>query len=275
MLEFLEFGIGAMKEPQILGEERKRALATLTKSLGLDIQDVSLINRAFIHTSYANEMHLAEHLNNERLEFLGDAVLGFLVSEYLYKHSKTLREGDLSKMKARVVCQKVLARRATEIGLGNYLLLGRGEELSGGRYRDSILADCLEALVGAVLLECGMDVVREFLHANLSQEMERVRRGKGHVTDHKSILQEAVQKELNLLPKYRVVRTVGPDHDPTFEVTVSTRDVVLGMGQGKSKKDAEQLAAQNALENIPAAFNEIRGNMNMEKPTEGSNQCGK
>ncbi|HNT35339.1 MAG TPA: ribonuclease III [bacterium] len=264
-----------MKEPHLLGEERTRAISALAKTLALEIQDVTLLNRAFIHTSYANETHLAEHLNNERLEFLGDAVLGFLVSEYLYRHSKTLREGDLSKMKARIVCQKVLARRAREIGLGNYLLLGRGEELSGGRYRDSILADCFEAVVGAVLLECGIDTVREFVHQNLSQEMERVRRGKGHVTDYKSILQEVVQKELNLLPKYRVVRTVGPDHDPTFEVTVSAKETILGMGQGKCKKEAEQLAAQNALENIPAALNEIRSNMNLEQPTQSVPPGGK
>jgi len=241
-----------------LGEERKRAMLALAMNLGFEVQNVEIFNKAFIHTSYANENNLQEHLNNERLEFLGDSVIGFLVSEFLFKHSKTLREGDLSKMKSRVVCQKILARRAREIGLGNYLLLGRGEELSGGRYRDSILADCFEAVVGAVFLECGIDSARDFVHKHLTLEIDRVRRGKGDVTDHKSVLQEILQKEFNQLPRYRAVRTGGPDHDPTFEVSVSIRNFLLGTGQGKNKKSSEQLAAQNALENIAMSLNEIK-----------------
>lgn len=249
--------------------ERRRTMQALAKSLGLDVQDLEKFNKAFIHTSYSNENDLAEYKNNERLEFLGDSVLGFLVSEYLYQHSKTMREGELSKLKARVVCQKVLARLARELGLGNSLLLGRGEELSGGRFRDSILADCFEAVVGAIYLTCGIEEARKFIHGQLVGEINRAKKGKGEASDHKSKLQELIQKEMNQLPRYRVVKADGPDHDPTFEVEVTIQDHILGVGQGKNKKDAEQLAAQQALENTPAVLNEIRSADSL--PAEG---CG-
>ena len=234
----------------LLTEERKRVLQAFAKNLGLEIRDFAAFNRAFVHSSYANENSVAEHLNNERLEFLGDSVIGFMVTEYLYLHSPMMREGELSKLKSLIVCQKILAQRARELGLGNYLLLGRGEELSGGRYRDSILANCFEALVGAVLMTCGLEHARGFVFDQLISEIFEEEIGNKRLTDYKSTLQELAQKDLNQLPKYKVIRTQGPDHNPTFEVAVCITDHVLATGEGKSKKSAEQLAARRALKNL-------------------------
>lgn len=204
-----------------------------------------LYQQALVHTSYVNE-HPEEALeSNERMEFLGDAVLQLVVGEYLYNAYGSLPEGELTRVRSAVVSTPALAAKGAELGLGKLLLLGKGEEQSGGRSRPSLLENAMEAVVGAVFLDGGMGKARSFVLKSLSQEMAEAARGEAR-RDWKTSLQEASQQK-GLMPTYHVVGESGPDHDKTFDVAVLLGGKEAGRGRGRSKKEAEQAAARAAL----------------------------
>lgn len=212
--------------------------------------DESLLDEALTHKSFVNECKDEEAKHNERLEFLGDAVLSLIVSEYLVVRYGHLSEGALSKLKAKLVSESSLAGAARRLDLGAHLKLGRGEELSKGRQKTSILADALEAVIAAVYLDGGLEASRAFTIASLTEELQRIDsvQVKPGEEDYKTRFQEWCQKQYNLLPRYVTVHECGPDHQKRFDVEVCVGDRVVGMGQGHSKKVAEQLAAKQALE---------------------------
>jgi len=229
-----------------LSPERLEQLEQLGKRLGLPNIDPLLLHEALCHSSYANEQTDLANYGNERLEFLGDSVVGFVITEALFLRYPHLREGDLSKIKSIVVSKRILAERTESLGLSTYLLLGRGEERTGGRKRFSILGNLFESIVGAIYLSEGMEVAKEFVLDQLSDEVERASVGESLV-DYKSTLQERVQQGYGVLPTYRLVGSVGPDHDKEFTVEVYIGGNLLSEGTGKSKKRAEKSAAANAL----------------------------
>lgn len=211
----------------------------LEKSIGYTFKDKSLLKAAMTHSSYANE-NKGNIPYNERLEFLGDAVLQLITSEKLFKESSHMAEGKMSKQRAALVCEEALAGYSAEIQLGQFLLLGKGEEASGGRNRPSILADAFEALIGAMFLDGGMDVAKKFV-------LRFVDAAHLSLQDYKTLLQEIIQKNPGERLSYVVSGEYGPDHDKSFEVQVHLNSNVIGKGTGKSKKQAEQAAAKEAL----------------------------
>ncbi len=215
---------------------------TLSQRLGYTFSRVELLAQAFVHESLVNE-GLAE-ASNERLEFLGDSVVGLVVADYLFRHNPDLPEGQLAQMKSYLVSKKHLAICAGRLGLGDYLKVGKGEALSGGRRRESLLANCLEAVLGAIFLDGGFNQARRAILRFLSEDMDK---GTGSLKDAKTRLQERVQAVFNAVPDYRVVVERGPSHDPHFEVEVCFGEEVLGRGEGSSKRDASQVAAQAAI----------------------------
>ncbi len=217
----------------------------LEKTIGYSFKDKELVKLATMHSSYGNDHKLGRLHNNERLEFLGDAVLEVTVSESLYFDYKNKPEGELTKMRASIVCEPTLAQVARDIDLPKFLLLGRGEEHTGGRYRDSITSDALEALIGAIYLDGGFANAKEFVQMFILNDIET----KQLFYDSKTILQEQVQKEYHVTLEYVLIEESGPDHSKTFKVEVRLGDEVLGTGIGKSKKSAEQQAAFQALMN--------------------------
>ncbi len=221
-------------------------LKALEQSIGITFNEPALLELAFVHRSHLNESKRFTE-SNERLEFLGDAVLSFVTSEYLYTTYPEYPEGTLTNIRSTLVKTKSLAGVAQTLGLGSLLLLSRGEESSGGRTNESLLADCYEALLGAIYLDSGIDTVRAFLKNTLLLKTEEIIRTKSYV-DFKSLLQEIIQEKTKVSPLYRVTKSEGPDHNKTFWVEVLTEGTVVGSGQGKSKQEAEQSAAQDALE---------------------------
>lgn len=215
----------------------------LAARIGVEAHRPELWQQALNHKSAQQEMGLP---SNERLEFLGDAVLGLTVAGHLYRLHPDLAEGELTKLKAAAVSESVLAKVARELDLGSYLTLSRGEDQSGGRNRVSILADGLEAVFGAVYLDRGMTMARQVILKLLERHLRAIERAE-HELDYKTLLQERVQELHRTPPTYRVVAESGPDHDRTFAVEVRVAGHVLGRGVGKSKKQAEQAAAQEAL----------------------------
>jgi len=230
-------------------QERIKRLRQLERELGLSFQQLDLLNRVLTHTSYTNENRKNGLEHNERLEFLGDAVLELVVSDYLYRKYPQALEGELTRLRAAVVCEGVLARKAKELKLGDYLLVGRGEAMSGGRERPSILADVFEAIVGAVYLDQGLNSAQQFILAQLTAEIEMAQINRCFCYhDYKTALQEYVQKHHHgATLAYTVVGEQGPDHAKLFSIEVKLDDLVLGEGSGKSKKEAEQVAAAQAL----------------------------
>ena len=214
--------------------------------MGFRIKTKDILDHAFRHTSYVNEHDMQTYEGNERLEFLGDSILGFVVTEYLYRSYPEWSEGVLSKIKSIVVSKKILAQRSLVLGLGNYIKLGKGEDLSGGRKREGILADSFESLVGAIHISGGIRASRAFVLRQLKKEIKRAAEGNS-IRDYKSELQEITQRDMGQIPKYRVINTTGPDHDKTFEVEVRLKGILLGKGKGKSKKSSEQAAAEKGL----------------------------
>ncbi len=216
----------------------------LENAIGYRFQNISLLQNALTHSSYANERWHNSLLSNERLEFLGDSVLGMLVAEYLYRNFPNRPEGELTRMRADMVCEQTLAAAANRIGLGGHLLLGHGEEQGGGRSRSSILADAMESVIAACFLDGGMGaalgVVQKFI-------LVEVPVTKLHNADYKTSLQELVQKKKNQVLSYALVGQSGPDHDKQFVVEVSLNGNVVGQGTGSSKKRAEQDAARAAI----------------------------
>ncbi|RMG92956.1 MAG: ribonuclease III [Candidatus Dadabacteria bacterium] len=226
--------------------ERRENLRDLEEALGYLFETPDLLDQALTHKSYANERGSGIR-DNERLEFLGDAVLDLVVSHLLYDLRPPLTEGKMSKVRAFLVSEPSLAEVARSFGLGRYLLLGKGEEQTGGREKPSILSGAFEALVAAIYLDGGFDLAREFVDAVFRPLLEAEGPG-GLDRDFKTRLQEHCQGRYGTAPTYRLVGEWGPDHDKTFEVEIRLGNRVLGRGRGRSKKEAEQRAAQGALD---------------------------
>ncbi len=216
----------------------------LEEAIGYHFKNPELIHEALSHSSYANEKKKQRH-SNERLEFLGDSVLSVVVSQYLFKHHPDLPEGELTRIRAALVCEKSLHKFALKIKLGNYLLLGKGEEHTGGRERPSILADAFEAVIAAVYLDGGLEAARthimHFIPKTIPENRSML------FGDYKTALQEVIQKNPEEKIDYKLIEESGPDHNKTFVVEVCLNSNVIGKGIGKSKKEAEQMAAQEAL----------------------------
>lgn len=218
-------------------------LRLLEEKIGYTFNDRHLLKKAMIHSSYANEQHLPKYECNERLEFLGDAVLELISSEFLFYEYKKMPEGELTKTRASMVCEPALAFCAKEIQLGTYLLLGKGEEATGGRKRDSITSDALEALIGAIYIDGGFANAKEFVLKFVLNDLEH----KKLFYDSKTILQEIVQANFSEGISYHLVGEEGPDHDKSFQVVVKIGEEEYGSGKGRTKKAAEQKAAYQAI----------------------------
>ena len=222
-------------------------ISDLESAIGYRFENISLLQNALAHSSYANERWHNSLMSNERLEFLGDSILGMTVADYLYRTFPDRPEGELTRMRADMVCEKTLAAVANRIGLGQHLLLGHGEEQGGGRKRESILADAVESVIAACYLDGGVEpaaaFIRQFILCDVPVK-------KLHNVDYKTTLQELVQQKKNQVLAYTLVGESGPDHDKQFVVKVSLNDKVVGKGSGRSKKKAEQDAARVAIENL-------------------------
>lgn len=219
----------------------------LSDTINYSFKNESLLKTALTHSSYANE-HRDRHLqNNERLEFLGDSILGLVSADYMFNHYPNLPEGELTKLRAAVVCEQTLCEIAKELGLDKEILLGKGEEAGGGRARPSILADAVEAVLGAIYLDGGMDAARKFVLSFIPKKAELAEHG-GAFKDYKTALQEIVQKNRQETLSYHLSGESGPDHDKRFNVQVLLNSNIFAEGSGKSKKEAEQMAAKHALE---------------------------
>lgn len=220
----------------------------LEQTIGVSFTNKSLLRQAFIHRSFLNEDKTAKE-SNERLEFLGDAILSFCTSQFLYKTYPNYPEGTLTNIRSSLVKTTSLSEAAKTLHLGELLLLSHGEEDSGGRNNSSLLADCFEALLGAMYLDQGIDVVRSFLEAHLFSNAQTIIDQKSYI-DYKSLLQEIIQEQSRISPTYRVTKSEGPDHAKTFWIDAVIGEKILGNGEGKSKQEAEQHAASNALEKM-------------------------
>ena len=219
----------------------------LETAIGYRFKNITLLQNALTHSSYANERWHNSLLSNERLEFLGDSILGMTVAEYLYRNFPDRPEGELTRMRADMVCEKALAKVAARIELGGQMMLGNGEEQSGGRNRDSILADAVESVIAACFLDGGMDAARQFIDRFVLVEVPVQ---KMHNADYKTALQELIQQKKNQVLTYVLIGESGPDHDKRFEVEVRLNGNPIGTGSGSSKKRAEQDAARCALEKM-------------------------
>jgi ribonuclease-3 len=228
-------------------------LASLQQSLGISFNDPSLLEQAVVHSSYVNENPGLAPVSNERLEFLGDAILGLVTAEKLYRDFPHFSEGEMTKLRAALIRRDTLARMARAANLGDYLYLGKGEEASGGRGKSANLAGALEAIIAAVFLDQGLTAARDFVLRLLVPELPKVT-SQGAGIDYKSQLQELVQAEHQLIPAYHIVEATGPDHAKEFTIEVKAGNTVLGRGSGKSKKTAETEAACAALEQLSTNF---------------------
>ena len=218
-------------------------LHELEKRIGYRFRDFSLLEHAMSHSSYANEKKKGHLGSNERLEFLGDAVLELVSSTFLFEKYRELSEGELTRKRASLVCEPSLAACARDCGVQQFLLLGKGEEMTGGRSRDSLVSDALEALIGAIYLDGGLANAKEFILRVVLSDVEN----RELFYDSKTILQELVQEHGNNPLRYQLIREEGPDHNKMFTVEVSVEDKVLGVGSGHTKKAAEQAAAYEAV----------------------------
>jgi len=226
-----------------LEPERKKQLAAFQKAAGIRFKSPALLNLSFVHRSVSNEA--GTRFNNERLEFLGDSILGAVCATLLYQKYPDKTEGDLAKVKSVTVSEEVLSAVAKVLQIDTMLLLGKGEELSGGRSKKTILADTLEAIIGALYLDSGYKTVFSFINRCFSPEIERIV-GDDYHRDYKSLLQEMCQRDFRSYPHYRMIKCSGPDHDHTFWMEVSVGGTVYGPGIGRNKKAAEQEAARMA-----------------------------
>ena len=217
----------------------------LENAIGYRFHNISLLQNALAHSSYANERWHDSLKSNERLGFLGDSILGMVVADHLYRNFANRPEGELTRMRADMVCEKALAQVANQIGLGEHLLLGKGEEQGGGRGRDSILADAVESIIAACYLDGGMEAAKSFISRFVLVNVPVSRLTNA---DYKTALQELVQQKRNQVLTYTMVGESGPDHDKRFEVELTLNGQVVGHGIGSSKKRAEQDAARNAME---------------------------
>ena len=221
---------------------KQEKLLEFQKKTGYEFKNTDLLITALTHSSYSNENRLKKYMCNERLEFLGDAVLELISSEQIYKENPTKPEGDMTRIRASWVCEPTLALCARDIDLGDYVMLGRGEDLTGGRERDSILSDTLEATIGAVYLDGGFEKAREYINRHILNDIEK----KKLFYDSKTILQEIVQGE-HLDMEYELLKEEGPDHNKSFKVSVFIGKKEYGIGCGRTKKAAEQDAAYKTI----------------------------
>ncbi len=215
----------------------------LEAGLGYTFRDRKILENALSHSSYANE-HRDGRTSNERLEFLGDSVLGFVVADFLYRKYPDKPEGDLTRIRADLVCERNLAKCAATIHLGDFLLLGHGEEHSGGRKRDSIVSDAMESVLAAAYLDGGFEAAKGIIERLILTELPSGRPGN---FDYKTLFQELVQREKDQVIRYDLVEESGPDHDKVFTVEVRRNEIIVGRGSGRSKKKAEQAAAEQAV----------------------------
>jgi ribonuclease-3 len=228
-------------------------LAALQQTLGISFNDLSLLEQALVHSSYVNENPGIAPADNERLEFLGDAILGFIVAEELYQRFPQFSEGEMTRLRSSLVRQDALSRIARTISLGDYLYLGRGEEASGGRRKPANLAGALEAVIAAIFFDRGLSVARDFVLKTADKELNKML-SQGIEADDKSQLQELIQARQQQTPIYKVTEATGPAHDRRFIVEVKVGNSVLGRGAGKSKKAAEAEAARSALAQLSTDF---------------------
>ena len=234
--------------PPTVNSVRKKELQLFEKNAGIRFRKLDFLNLAFSHRSFANESK-ENFDNNEKLEFLGDSVLGLVVSEYLYRNMPGKAEGDLARIKSFVVSEDTLADVSRTLKVDNFVLIGKGEEYSGGRKKKAILADCMEAIIGAYFLDSGFANAKKFILKIIVPEINKVIENK-HKKDYKTLLQEYSQKNFKTYPKYTLVRKSGPDHDRTFWIEVTVNGKNYGPGSGKNKKEAEQKAACIAYEDL-------------------------
>ncbi|PRR80281.1 Ribonuclease 3 [Clostridium liquoris] len=231
--------------------ENKRYRKELEYKLGIVFKDESLLNVALTHSSYANQKKHVKY--NERLEFLGDSVLQLVITEYLFMNYKEKSEGELSKKRALIVCENSLFEVAQRWKLGEYMIMSKGEELTGGRYRASILADCVEAIIAAIYLDRGIEVAKTFILGNFKGIIDRAMKNE-IVLDYKTKLQERLQEHGDIDIRYDLIKFEGPPHRRKFFMQVQIDDSILGKGEGYSKKEAEQNAAKEAIKNMEEKY---------------------
>lgn len=225
---------------------QQKPLEELEQKIGYSFQDKRLLKQALTHSSFANEQKINKYDDYERLEFLGDAVLELVSSEFLFQENAKMTEGQLTRMRASMVCEQALAYCAKEFGLEDYILLGKGEEMTGGRTKDSIISDVMEAIIGALYVDNGMEVAKAYIHRFILSDLEH----KQLFYDAKTILQERVQQKNQGTLHYELIREEGPDHDKMFVIEAKIDDKTIGAGQGRTKKAAEQQAAYEALKSM-------------------------
>lgn len=221
-------------------------LEILEKSIGYTFKNKKLLKKALTHTSFANERKIE---SNEKLEFMGDSILEFLSSKYIYNNYQNLKEGEMTKVRAEVVCEDSLYKVAKKHNFSDFLYMGKGEILSGGKDKPAILADCIEAIIAAIYYDSNLENAEKFVIENLKDEIELSTKNVGK-KDYKTVLQEELQRNGNVDIKYNVIKTEGPDHDKTFVVEVVCNQRRLAIGEGKSKKQAEMQAAKIAMDRI-------------------------
>jgi len=221
----------------------RKALQELQEKIGYQFQEEMLLKQALTHSSFANEQKINKLKNYERLEFLGDAVLELISSEFLYNENVDMPEGQLTRLRASMVCEPALAYCARDINLNSYILLGKGEEATGGRTRDSIISDVMEAVIGAIFLDGGIENAKKFIYRFVLSDLEN----KILFLDSKTLLQEEIQKKNTAQLRYELVGETGPDHDKQFQVEAYLNNQLIGCGVGRTKKSAEQQAAYEAL----------------------------
>lgn len=244
-----------MSTKPALTAKRKEQLRAFCGRMGVAVDDLALLDMALTHTSYAHEAReLPKPQHNERIEFLGDSVLSLIVSTYMYKNFPELAEGQLTKLRAALVCEASLYGYAKKLRLGDYLRLGRGEDNSGGRARPSLLADAFEAVLGAVYLDQGFKAAESYILGLMGEDIDYVSRH-GSYNDYKTILQEYLQQQKDVEIAYQLLGSSGPEHDKTFTSRVSVNGRAIGEGSGRSKKDAEQHAAKAALDALNVSRN--------------------
>ena len=218
----------------------------IENNLDYTFKNKQLLENALTHTSYAYENN---QKSNEKLEFLGDSILEYISSDYIYKNYKDLKEGEMTKVRATVVCEKSLHKVAQKHHLENYIKVGKSEKHTGGNKKPAILADCVEAIIAAIYLDGGIEPAQKFIIENLKDEIELATKNVGE-KDYKTVLQEKLQENGDVKIEYKIIKETGPDHDKTFEAEVEVNSKVLATGVGKSKKAAQMQAAKKALENL-------------------------
>ena len=233
----------------IILKKKDLMLNNLEKKLDYKFKNKNLLKEALTHPSFQKKSLKDKTANNQRLEFLGDSVLDLIVTEHLYRKLASFSEGKLTKIRSVMVSKDILAKWANHLSLGKYIILGKGEDLTGGRKKLSILADCFEALLGAIYLDSGLQKAKKIISSFIIEEIELSMKGK-HEEDYKTFLQEFSQKKMKCLPEYYLIKEKGPDHKKIFCIEVRLKKIIYGAGTGENKKDAEQDAARDALKKL-------------------------